>query len=145
MRRMRTLNLALAILAVLLLSPAAAVAARLNVVINLSSQTMRVETDGRAVYRWPVSTARKGYRTPTGTFRPQRLERVWYSTIYHRSPMPWSIFFHRGYAIHGTTEVKNLGRPASHGCVRLHPDNARTLFELVLAYGKGKTSIVIVR
>lgn len=145
MRRMRTLNLALAILAVLLLSPAAAAAARLNVVINLSSQTMRVETDGRAVYRWPVSTARKGYRTPTGTFRPQRLERVWYSTIYHRSPMPWSIFFHRGYAIHGTTEVKNLGRPASHGCVRLHPDNARTLFELVLAYGKGKTSIVIVR
>ena len=145
MRRMRTLNLALAILAVLLLSPAAALAARLNVVINLSSQTMRVETDGRAVYRWPVSTARKGYRTPTGTFRPQRLERVWYSTIYHRSPMPWSIFFHRGYAIHGTTEVKNLGRPASHGCVRLHPDNARTLFELVLAYGKGKTSIVIVR
>jgi lipoprotein-anchoring transpeptidase ErfK/SrfK len=142
---MRTLNLALAILAVLLLWPAAAVAARLNVVINLSSQTMRVETDGRAVYRWPVSTARKGYRTPTGTFRPQRLERVWYSTIYHRSPMPWSIFFHRGYAIHGTTEVKNLGRPASHGCVRLHPDNARTLFELVLAYGKGKTSIVIVR
>jgi lipoprotein-anchoring transpeptidase ErfK/SrfK len=145
MRRIRTLNLALAILAVLLLSPAAAVAARLNVVINLSSQTMRVETDGRAVYRWPVSTARKGYRTPTGTFRPQRLERVWYSTIYHRSPMPWSIFFHRCYAIHGTTEVKNLGRPASHGCVRLHPDNARTLFELVLAYGKGKTSIVIVR
>lgn len=145
MRRIRTLNLALAILAVLLLSPAAALAARLNVVINLSSQTMRVETDGRAVYRWPVSTARKGYRTPTGTFRPQRLERVWYSTIYHRSPMPWSIFFHRGYAIHGTTEVKNLGRPASHGCVRLHPDNARTLFELVLAYGKGKTSIVIVR
>ncbi|MBE0694636.1 MAG: L,D-transpeptidase [Aquamicrobium sp.] len=145
MRQVWTLTLALAVLAALLMAPAAAFAARLNVVIDLSAQTMRVETDGRAIYHWPVSTARKGYRTPTGTFRPQRLERMWYSTIYHRSPMPWSIFFHRGYAIHGTTEVKNLGRPASHGCVRLHPDNARTLFELVLAYGKGKTSIVIVR
>lgn len=145
MRQIRTLTLALAVLAGLLLAPAAAFAARLNVVIDLSTQTMRVETDGRPVHRWSVSTARKGYRTPTGTFRPQRLERVWYSTIYHHSPMPWSIFFRGGYAIHGTTEVKNLGRPASHGCVRLHPDNARTLFELVLAYGKGNTSIVIVR
>lgn len=145
MRQIRTLTLALAVLAGLLLAPAAAFAGRLNVVIDLSTQTMRVETDGRPVHRWSVSTARKGYRTPTGTFRPQRLERVWYSTIYHHSPMPWSIFFRGGYAIHGTTEVKNLGRPASHGCVRLHPDNARTLFELVLAYGKGNTSIVIVR
>lgn len=145
MPQIRTLTMALAVLAALLLAPAAALASRLNVVVDLSTQTMRVESDGRPIHRWSVSTARKGYRTPTGTFRPQRLERMWYSTIYHRSPMPWSIFFHRGYAIHGTTEVKNLGRPASHGCVRLHPDNARTLFELVLAYGKGKTSIVIVR
>lgn len=145
MRQVRTLKLVMAILAALLASPAAAFAARLNVVIDLSTQTMRVESDGRPIHRWSVSTARKGYRTPTGTFRPQRLERVWYSTIYHHSPMPWSIFFRGGYAIHGTTEVKNLGRPASHGCVRLHPDNARTLFELVLAHGKGNTSIVIVR
>ena len=145
MRQIRTLKLALVVLAALLLAPAAALAARLNVVIDLSTQTMRVESNGRPIHRWSVSTARKGYRTPTGTFRPQRLERMWYSTIYHRSPMPWSIFFHRGYAIHGTTEVKNLGRPASHGCVRLHPDNARTLFELVLAHGKGNTAIVIVR
>ena len=80
--------------------------------------------DGRPRYSWPVSTARRGYRTPTGTFRPQALA-VWHrSTIYSGSPMPHSIFFHGGYAIHGSYETKYLGRPASHGCVRLHPSNA---------------------
>lgn len=125
--------------------PAVALAARLDVLIDLSEQAMTVEADGRILHRWPVSTARPGYRTPTGAFRPTRLERVWYSTIYHHSPMPYSIFFHRGYAIHGTTEISRLGRPASHGCVRLHPDNARRLFELVLGYGKAQTAIRITR
>ena len=83
----------------------------------------------------PVSTARRGYRTPTGTFRPQALA-VWHrSTIYSGSPMPHSIFFHGGYAIHGSYETKYLGRPASHGCVRLHPSTAAALFSLVRKYG----------
>lgn len=135
--------LALIALFASLLVPAQALAARLEVRIDLSEQSMRVEADGRVLHRWPVSTARPGYRTPIGTFRPVRLERTWYSTIYHRSPMPYSIFFRGGYAIHGTTEIRNLGRPASHGCVRLHPDNARRLFELVVAYGRAQTAIVI--
>lgn len=120
-------------------------AATLTVAIDLSDQQMRVSVDGWRKYRWPVSTARRGYRTPTGSFRPVRLERQWYSRKYHWSPMPHSVFFYRGYAIHGTTEVKNLGRPASHGCVRLHPDNARRLFELIRQYGRAATRIVITR
>jgi lipoprotein-anchoring transpeptidase ErfK/SrfK len=108
-----------------------AMAARLNVMIDLSSQSMLVEADAHVLHSWTVSTARRGYRTPAGTFRPRRLERVWYSSIYDNAPMPYSVFFHRGYAIHGTTEISKLGRPASHGCVRLHPDNARVLFELI--------------
>jgi len=59
--------------------------------------------------------------------------------------MPYSVFFRGGYAIHGTGYVKSLGRPVSHGCVRLHPRNAATLYRLVRSYGMGNTRIVIHR
>lgn len=125
--------------------PAAHAVAGVSVRIDLSEQRMRVSINGRSTYSWPVSTARPGYRTPTGTFHPIRLERVWYSTIYDSAPMPYSIFFSGGYAIHGTTEVRNLGRPVSHGCVRLHPANAQTLFNLVRKHGMRNTLITITR
>ena len=138
--------LAIARVAVWILTLASgASASAVLVKIDLSAQTMRVNVDGRPHYSWPVSTARPGYRTPTGTFHPIRLERTWYSIRYDGAPMPHSIFFHGGYAIHGTTEIRNLGRPASHGCVRLHPDNARRLFDLVVRNGKAATTIVITR
>ena len=133
------------VLAILALSLGLAVPAEAGVVarINLSSQRMDVFVDGRPRYSWPVSTARRGYHTPTGTFRPQALA-VWHrSTIYSGSPMPHSIFFHGGYAIHGSYETKYLGRPVSHGCVRLHPANATTLFDLVKQEGPAHTRIVI--
>jgi lipoprotein-anchoring transpeptidase ErfK/SrfK len=113
--------------------------------IDISEQTMTVLENGRVAYSWRVSTARKGYRTPVGTFRPTRLHKMWYSRKYDNAPMPHSIFFYGGYAIHGTDQLKYLGRPASHGCVRLHPANARVLFNLVKAYGSGSTRIVVVR
>lgn len=138
-----TIVLALAVTLIASSRPAAA--AKVDIGIDLSQQLMRVSVLGRPTYRWPVSTARPGYRTPTGTFHPIRLERTWYSTIYDNAPMPFSIFFYGGYAIHGTTEIGRLGRPVSHGCVRLHPSNARALFNLVLRYGKTNTSIRITR
>ena len=115
----------------------AAVPASAGVVaqINNSSQRMHVYVDGALAYSWPVSTARRGYRTPAGSYRVQRMARMWYSRKYHMSPMPHSLFFRGGYAIHGTYSVRQLGRPASHGCVRLHPANARTLYGLVQSYG----------
>jgi lipoprotein-anchoring transpeptidase ErfK/SrfK len=112
--------------------------------IDLSTQRMTVKVNGKAQYHWAVSTARPGYRTPIGSFRPKRLERVWYSSIYENAPMPHSIFFLGGYAIHGTNEVNNLGRPVSHGCVRLHTRNARTLYELVQMRGAANMRIVLV-
>jgi lipoprotein-anchoring transpeptidase ErfK/SrfK len=111
--------------------------------INLSSQRMNVFVNGVPRYNWAVSTARPGYRTPTGTFKPTALFRYHASTIYSGSPMPYSIFFLRGYAIHGSYEVKYLGRPASHGCVRLHPSNAAALYSLVKTYGAAKMVIRI--
>jgi lipoprotein-anchoring transpeptidase ErfK/SrfK len=112
--------------------------------IDISKQTMTVSEDGNVLYSWRVSTARSGYRTPRGNYRPTRMHKMWYSRKYDMSPMPYSIFFHGGYAIHGTDAVSHLGRPASHGCVRLAPGNARTLYNLVKAHGAGNTRIVLV-
>lgn len=134
------------IAAVLLLIGAAAPAsAGIVARIDISSQTLKVYENGRLAYAWPVSTARKGYRTPVGSYRPTRMHTMWYSRKYDNSPMPHSIFFYGGYAIHGTDALKSLGRPASHGCVRLHPGNAKRLFNLVKAHGPANTRIVVQR
>lgn len=117
--------------------------AGVRVSTNLSTQTMTVKVNGRVQHRWRISSGRKGYRTPTGTYRPGRMYREYYSRKYDNSPMPHSIFFRGGYAIHGTGYTKRLGRPASHGCIRLHPANARRLYNLVRAHGKANTRISI--
>lgn len=117
--------------------------AGVSVHISRASQTMNVYVNGSHYYSWRISSGRRGYTTPSGSYRPTRLARKWYSRKYHWSPMPYSIFFRGGYAIHGTTETRRLGRRASHGCVRLHPSNARTLFGLVKKYGRSKTRIVV--
>ena len=111
--------------------------------VERSSQTMEVSVDGMQRYTWRVSTARRGYTTPAGTYHPQSMAARWFSRRYYNSPMPHAIFFHGGYAIHGTYEISELGGPASHGCVRLDPDNAATLFELVTQEGMHATTIVV--
>ena len=111
--------------------------------VDISQQRMNVYVNGSRRYSWRVSTGRGRYRTPIGSFRPTVLRRMHYSSIYNNAPMPYSVFFHGGYAVHGTNEVKRLGRPASHGCVRLHTRNAAKLFSLVRRYGRGKSRIVI--
>lgn len=112
--------------------------------ISLSQQRMTVTVNGVKKYSWPVSTARRGYRTPVGSFRPQWLDRMHYSSKYENAPMPHSIFFLGGYAVHGTNAVRSLGRPVSHGCVRLAPGNAATLYSLV-AQNRGNTRIIVTR
>jgi L,D-transpeptidase-like protein len=115
--------------------------ASLLVSVDKSTQQMTVSVDGMPRYRWTVSTGRAGYGTPNGTYRPQRLARTWFSKKYYNSPMPHSIFFYGGYAIHGSYEINRLGGPASHGCIRLHPANATTLFALVQQEGMASTTI----
>ena len=114
------------------------------VVINIdkSSQQMSVAVDGTTRHVWAISSGLDG-GPPNGTYRPQRLHRHWFSHKYDWSPMPHSIFFHEGYAIHGTQYLSRLGRQASHGCVRLHPANAATLFALVREHGRDNTSIEV--
>jgi lipoprotein-anchoring transpeptidase ErfK/SrfK len=129
------------LLSVLIMASAAQ--AKVAVWIDISSQTMTVSVDGWHYANWRVSTARRGYWTPRGSFRPFAMKLMHYSRKYDNSPMPHSIFFRGGYAIHGTYYVRNLGRPASHGCVRLAPANAARLYGLVREYGMNGTSIVI--
>ncbi len=111
--------------------------------VDKNSQKMSVEVDGEPRYEFAVSTGRAGYGTPNGTYHPQRLERTWFSKEYYDSPMPYSIFFTRGFAIHGSYEIRHLGGPASHGCIRLHPSNAAKLFALVKEEGVANTTIVV--
>ena len=104
--------------------------AQTDITISKSRQRMIVHSS-EGSYSWPVSTARRGYYTPTGTFHPYSLQPMHYSRKYDNAPMPHSIFFSGGYAIHATPHTGNLGRPASHGCVRLSPGNAATLYGIV--------------
>jgi lipoprotein-anchoring transpeptidase ErfK/SrfK len=134
---------AVALLLAALAGAAPAAAATLAILIDISDQKMSVVEDGRVVYHWDVSTARPGYLTPLGRFSPTRLEETWFSTVYDNAPMPHSIFFYGGYAIHGTTETARLGQPVSHGCVRLHPENAAALFEMVEWHGMDETEIFV--
>jgi len=118
--------------------------AEVFITIVKSEQRMYVETPTDN-FVWDVSTARKGYRTPIGEFKPYLMKKMHYSKKYDNAPMPHSIFFHGGYAIHATYDVKNLGRPASHGCIRLSPRDAQWLYRIVKENGQENTYIRIVQ
>ncbi|MDR3463951.1 MAG: L,D-transpeptidase [Beijerinckiaceae bacterium] len=120
------------------LSFAAPAAATVAVSIDLTTQHMHVQSSGQT-YDWPISSAREGYVTPDGTFSPQGMYAEYHSKKYDNAPMPHAIFFYYGFAIHGTNEVSHLGKPASHGCIRLSRANAATLFNLVKAEGASIT------
>jgi L,D-transpeptidase catalytic domain len=127
-------------------SAGAARARNAAVLVNIdkTNQIMTVSVNGVETYQWPVSTGRAGYSTPSGTFTATSMNKIWYSKQWDNAPMPHAIFFIKdGHAIHGSFDVKNLGRPASHGCVRISPKNAATLFELVEENGLENTQVVV--
>ena len=119
-------------------------ATKVLITINKVSQKMTVKVDGETEYVWPVSTGAAKYDTPSGTFHPFRMEKEHFSKEWDDAPMPYSMFFTgAGHAIHGSYHVKSLGRKASHGCVRLAPENAAKLFSLVQKSGMSNTTIVL--
>jgi L,D-transpeptidase catalytic domain len=134
--------LAAATIAVLTLGQAAH--ADLLIEVDKSTQQMTVTVNGEQLYQWPVSTGGQGYDTPSGTFKPFRMEIDHYSDEYDQAPMPYSIFFtDTGVAVHGTYEARNLGHAVSHGCVRLSVKNAATLWGLVRQEKMANTSVVL--
>lgn len=136
-------SLSCAVLTVLTLAGQAQ-AERVLARVSVSRQQMEVFHEGRKLFTWPVSTARTGKYTPRGMWTPEFLSKNHRSSRYNNAPMPYAIFYSGHYAIHGTEEVKKLGRPASAGCVRLHSDNARILFNMVRAEGKDNMRVVVV-
>ena len=136
----------ISVLSGILLWAAAPGAASADVLVSVdkSTQRMEVSVDGQPRYSWPVSTGVESYDTPSGSYRPFRMERTHFSKEWDDAPMPFAMFFTgQGHAIHGTNHVRSLGRAASHGCVRLSVRNAATLFNLVKAEGMGRTRVVI--
>lgn len=103
--------------------------------VDLSAQVMHVHASSSANYAWPISSGREGHLTPRGVFRPRAMYTMVHSAKYNNAPMPHAIFFYGQYAIHGTNAVGALGSPASHGCIRLSPQHAALLFDLVQSEG----------
>ena len=120
-----------------------ACAASLVAKVDVSEQKMRVYSNGELAYVWRVSTARKGKYTPRGSWSAKHLSRHHKSSLYNNAPMPFSIFFRGNYAIHGTNQISKLGRPASAGCIRLHPDHASVLFRMTQNVGLRNMRVVI--
>lgn len=150
--------LALAALAVFSVSPALGQAqqravgahmptepASIVVTISVPKQELTVVVDGVETYVWPVSTAKQGALTPAGTFKVQSMNATAISRLFNDAPMPWAIFYDGHYAIHGTMSIYALGRPASMGCTRLHPENAKILFNLVKSRGPQSLQVIVVR
>jgi uncharacterized protein (TIGR02246 family) len=126
--------------------PNSAGAGTAAVLINIdkTNQTMTVSVDGVETYEWSVSTGKAGYSTPSGTYPATSMNEIWYSKQWDHAPMPHSVFFMKdGHAIHGSLDVKNLGKPVSHGCVRISPENAATLYALVAENGLENTQVVL--
>ncbi len=112
--------------------------------IDKTKQRMTVFLDGEQKYDWPVSTGMAGYSTPSGNYTALSMNEIWYSKEWDNAPMPHAIFYMKdGHAIHGSYEVKRLGKPASHGCVRIAPQNAATLYALVAKTGLENTQVVL--
>jgi hypothetical protein len=119
--------------------------AEISVIVDKSAQRMTVKRDGVLLYNWPVSTGRRGYATPSGAFTAFRMEADHFSKEWDDAPMPYSIFFTKiGHAIHGTNDAQHLGRPVSHGCVRLSVANAETLYGLVQEDGVLRTKVTLI-
>jgi lipoprotein-anchoring transpeptidase ErfK/SrfK len=134
------------VLGVALMAPAAAMAERVVARVSISTQSMKVYHEGRHLFSWTVSTAKPGKITPTGVYiGAEALSKHHRSRLYNNAPMPFAIFYDGHYAIHGTDQITRLGAPASNGCVRLHPDHAAILFQMVKAEGKDNLRVEIVQ
>jgi len=111
--------------------------------IDLTHQRMTVSEYGQEVGSWAISSGREGHRSPTGSFRPLWLARMWYSKKYDNAPMPHAVFFSGGVALHATQATGMLGHPASHGCIRQSPANAAKTYALVEKHGNAHTRITV--
>jgi lipoprotein-anchoring transpeptidase ErfK/SrfK len=139
----RALTFGFALFVVGLFGLAASASAAVEARVHVATQRMELIVDGATRGTYVVSTGKEGHRTPLGNFQPQRMHKKYYSHKYHNAPMPHSIFFVGGVAMHATDDLRHLGKPASHGCVRLDPAVAAVVFDLVQSHGMQNSRIVV--
>ncbi len=116
----------------------------IRIYVNKSRQTMKVYKGKVLIYDWLCSTGKKGYTTPSGNYNPYYTVKMHYSRKWDMSPMPYSTFYYKGFAIHGTSYTRWLGRRASHGCIRLSTRNAKKIYHLARKYGHKRVRIQVV-
>jgi len=100
------------------------------IIVSKCNQKVFHFVDGSLKSVYTCSTALPKYDLAPGDYK------VYLRVVKHWSReyevwMPHALFFHNGYAVHATNMIRQLGRPASHGCIRLHPRDARQLFDRV--------------
>lgn len=122
-----------------------AVAATVIAHVDLGKQRMSVSIDGVQKYSWRVSTGLQGMQTPIGSYTPFALTPYYYSKKW-KMALPYLVSIDdKGTAIHGTSMTSKLGRPASHGCIRLDTANAATFYKLIEANGMSNTQVIVSR
>ncbi len=120
-------------------------AASLRATVDLSQQRMYVSIDGKRKYSWRVSTGKRGWETRPGSYTPFAQREKFYSSKWKMS-LPYLTWIGQdGTAIHGTYMSKKLGRPASHGCIRLSISNAKKFYRLVERFGFWGTEVIVRR
>lgn len=113
----------------------------LNIEVSIKEQKVYVYRDDQLIYTFTCSTSLSGILMPPnehpdyihdniGIYQVLSKDRNHWSKQYNCT-MPWAIHYHGGHYIHATDKISELGKPASHGCIRLHPKNAKILFDLV--------------
>ncbi len=119
--------------------------AAVRLTVDLSAQRLKVEAPEVSKEFKISSGLPPAYSTPGSgkCFAPDFIEEMHYSSLYNKAPMPNSVFFNGNIAMHGTNAEAMLGRPASHGCVRLSKADARTVYDLVKANGKSRTIVCV--
>ncbi|MHB0971191.1 MAG: L,D-transpeptidase [Thermoanaerobaculia bacterium] len=124
----------------------------LNIQVSRSQNLLELRMGDDVIQSYPVSVGTKKYPTPRGTFKIRKI--VW-NPGWVPPPSKWArgktakqpgdpdnpmkrvkMFFKEpDFFIHGTSEKDLLGEPASHGCIRMHPDDAEILAKYVMEHG----------
>ena len=103
--------------------------------VDLPEQTLVAYEGDRPVYATVISSGKEGYEPPAGLFKVQQkyISTTMNATdpidgFYEVEEVPWTLYYHRGYALHGAYWHTDFGKVRSHGCTNIAPVDARWLY-----------------
>lgn len=112
------------------------------IIIDLSEQMLYAINDSKVTYTFPISSGKKGFETVVTDPNDPFLIYLKYDVQtmngyalgegynYLIEDVPYVMYFHRSYAIHGVTWHTNFGTPSSHGCINLSKKDAKIIYDL---------------